>query len=430
MVLSFLVLLIILVNSVVLQEVSWLPCEFLEEHIQTGSDGHMETQHHRRNAMLQFGQPGDRAVNPESITFFVQAPGKTLDMRRYVNLAEHPPHCEIRRYSTGGIQVLWPGPGAQEQDVWFTCTLRHPTARFVLTAFLRHTPAMPVDPQEDHTTVLPIEDRDSVATAVTMLVLTKSPAVEVGLLREQVLHCQFAVDHGRPDLVLEWVLQRRGERSKLFHYASRSGQSEGGGVSLSSISKGDGSLRLPAVKMASEGTYICSVYVPPLYASLDMSLLIMESPRVSLSVGSSLTLEEGVEQKITCEAQGYYPLDVQLEWLKEQRSGGKLPEVLKNVLYSSHRHHSDGTYSLSAFFLLRPTPSDSGYTYTCRASHRSLQVPIRKSFTLTVTESADWASVLLGVVGIGFAALMMVLLVWMLRYLHAVKLEAKKKKPY
>lgn len=108
-----------------------------------------------------------------------------------------------------------------------------------------------------------------------MLVLTRTPSVQAGLLREQILHCQFAVDHGRPQLVLEWVLQHRGDRSKLFHYSSRSGQTEGSGVSLSGIGKGDGSLRIPAVTLSSEGTYVCSVYVPPLYATHNVVLQVM-----------------------------------------------------------------------------------------------------------------------------------------------------------
>ncbi|KAJ8256410.1 hypothetical protein COCON_G00185620 [Conger conger] len=429
MVTSFIVLLSTLIYSVLLEEVSWLPCELAEEQVETDLNGHLNTHYRYRNAMLQFGQPGDRAMNPDGITFFVTGSGKKLDMRRQVDLGVEALQCDIRRYSTGGIQVLWPGRGAQEQDIWFTCTLRH-SGHFVLTTFLRHTPATPIDAQEDHAKSHVIGDKDSIVTTAAMLVLTRTPAVDVGLLREQVLHCQFAVDHKAPDLVLEWVRQHRGERTKLFHHSSRSGQNTGAGVSPAAVGKGDGSLLLPAVSLSSEGTYVCSVYVPPLYATHDVVLQIMESPQVSLSTGASLTLQEGEEQKVVCEAQGYYPLDVHIEWLKEQRGGSHLPEVLKNVLFSSHRHHRDGTYSLSAFFLLHPSPTDSGSTYTCRVSHRSLRVPARKSFTLTVTESANWGSVFLGVVGFGLAGFMIVFLVWMLRYLHTLKQEAKKSKPY
>lgn len=110
-----------------------------------------------------------------------------------------------------------------------------------------------------------------------------------------------------------------------------------------------------------------------------------EPPRVTLNVGPVLSLTLGQEQKLVCDTQGYYPLDVTIEWLRESVGSGLVPEVLKNILYSSHRHHQDGTYSLSAFFLLRPGLKDSEYKYTCRVQHQSLRTPIRKSFTLIVT---------------------------------------------
>lgn len=84
-------------------------------------------------------------------------------MRRHFDQEVEALHCEIRRYSTGGIQVLWPGHGAQEQDIWFTCTLRH-SGSFVLTTFLRHTPATPISPQEDHSKSFAIGDKDSIIT--------------------------------------------------------------------------------------------------------------------------------------------------------------------------------------------------------------------------------------------------------------------------
>lgn len=110
-----------------------------------------------------------------------------------------------------------------------------------------------------------------------------------------------------------------------------------------------------------------------------------EPPRVTLNVGSSLSLTLGQDQKVVCDTQGYYPLDVTIEWLREPVGSGLMPQVLKNILYSSHRHHPDGTYSLSAFFMLQPDLEDTGYKYTCRVQHQSLRTPIRKSFTLIVT---------------------------------------------
>lgn len=114
-----------------------------------------------------------------------------------------------------------------------------------------------------------------------------------------------------------------------------------------------------------------------------------ESPRVSLNVNSELSLAEGELHRVDCVATDYYPLDVHMEWLKESLTPETthIPEVLKTlgiVTFSSHRHNPDGTYSLTAFILLEPTVQDSGYRYTCRVSHVALEMPILKSFTLTV----------------------------------------------
>lgn len=120
------------------------------------------------------------------------------------------------------------------------------------------------------------------------------------------------------------------------------------------------------------------------------SLMSSEPPRVSLNVGSTLSLVEGDEQKVVCEAESYYPLDVEIQWYEQdpgvsgQRVGAPLPRVLQNVLLSSHKHNQDKTFSLAAFFYLDASLKASGKQYTCSVSHTSLRMPIRKSFILEV----------------------------------------------
>lgn len=110
-----------------------------------------------------------------------------------------------------------------------------------------------------------------VSTA-TMVVLTRTPVIQVGLMKEQTLHCQFAVDHKQANVAVEWLHQWRGERTKVFIYSSRTGKSEGSGVSLKTLAAGDASLKLPLTKQTSEGTYICSVIIPPLNCDSDIVL--------------------------------------------------------------------------------------------------------------------------------------------------------------
>ncbi|XP_062408064.1 tapasin-related protein [Sardina pilchardus] len=407
-------------------QVPWLPCQFVDEYFVTNEEGHRETKYHHRDAGLQFGQLGDSLVHSELVTFLVTA--SKVDMRRYVKGGVDTLQCEVRRHSTDGILMRWPGLGAQEHDVWFTCTLRHTEGLFVITTFLRHSPSVPSGVQPDSEQRISVADKDTISTTAVMVVLTNTPSVDVGLMKEQTLNCEYAVDHKSAHLTVEWRLQRRGDRTKIFSYSSRTSKSEGSGVSMKALSRGDASLKVPLTKHASEGTYICSVYVPPLYGSHDINLHIMEPPRVSLSVSSELSLVEGAEQKVVCEATGYYPLDVHIEWLKESLNPGssRMPDVLKNVMFSSHRHHLDSTYSLSAFFLLKPTLQDSGYRYTCRVSHVALRVPIRKTFSLSVTEES---SALGYMVAVGFILAMIGILYVLLSKLHSVR-EANKRKPY
>ncbi|KAG5277226.1 hypothetical protein AALO_G00115140 [Alosa alosa] len=292
-------------------------------------------------------------------------------MRRYIKSGLDTLQCEVRRHYLDGTPERWPSLGAQEHDNWFTCTLRHTEGLFVITSFLTHSSNVPNVMQPDQW--VPVADKDIISTTAVMLMFSNTPTVVVGLMKEQTLNCEFAVDHKAAHLTVEWHLQRKGHRSKLFSYSSHTGQRE-----------------------TSEGTYVCSVHVPPIAGSHSMALQLMAlPPAVSLNVNSEVSLSEGELQMVACEATHYYPLDVHIEWLKESLTPGasRVPEVLNTlgiVMFSNHSNNPDGTYSLTAHFLLKPTPQDSGYSYTCRVSHDALQMPIRKSFTLSVTEKDSY----------------------------------------
>lgn len=95
-------------------------------------------------------------------------------------------------------------------------------------------------------------------------------------------------------------------------------------------------------------------------------------------------------QKVVCEVARYYPLDVEIVWYKQdpaarsQTAGSLLPTIIANTLLSSHKNNMDKTYSMSSFFYLSASLSDSGKQFTCKVSHKSLRVDIKKSFILTV----------------------------------------------
>lgn len=91
--------------------------------------------------------------------------GSKVDMRRYLEGDEDTLHCEVRRYSTGGIVMRWPITGAQDHDVWFTCTIRHTQGLFVITTFLRHTPTASAQGQVDYLQWITVNDRDLLTTS-------------------------------------------------------------------------------------------------------------------------------------------------------------------------------------------------------------------------------------------------------------------------
>uniref|UniRef100_A0A3B5ASW1 Ig-like domain-containing protein n=1 Tax=Stegastes partitus TaxID=144197 RepID=A0A3B5ASW1_9TELE len=243
-------------------------CQFIDEHVSLNNESHVDTQLIHREAMLQFGQTGDSAVNPRAVTFLVT--GSKLDLRRYMEGVEAEQlECEMRRYSTEGIHVRWPVQGAQGYNRWFSCTLRHSEGLFTVTGFLRHPSDQPPPGQQDYRRWPPIADGEILSTTGK---LNTVPSIR--LKQTCCLHCQFAIDHKGPNMTVEWHRQHRGERVKLFSHTSRSGRTEGTGVGLKDLAGGDASYNLQFTKMSSEATYICSVSVVPLFASVDVNLRI------------------------------------------------------------------------------------------------------------------------------------------------------------
>uniref|UniRef100_UPI0037E760D8 tapasin-related protein-like n=1 Tax=Semicossyphus pulcher TaxID=241346 RepID=UPI0037E760D8 len=412
-------------------QVSWLPCWFIDEHISSNSKGTMEAKYIHRRAVLKFGQKGDAPVYPDALTFLIT--GSKLELRRYLEgVEEEQMECELRRYSTQGIHVRWPVRAAHEYNRWFTCTLKHTEGLFTVTAFLRLPSDQPPSGQQEYHSWPVIEDREILTTTVTMVAKTKSPSVKAGLGSTQNLPCQFAVDHKAPNVTVEWYWQHRKERVKLFSHNGRTGQTQGSGVGMRSLEGGDASLSIPSTKMSSEGTYACSVAVKPLFIKMDISLHIEVAPRVSLNIGPTLSLQEGRVKRVICDAESYYPLDVEIFWYDQDLSASgsaltRLPKVLKNVGLSSHGHNTDMTYSLSAFLYLKASLKDSGRQFTCSVSHQSLRVPIKKSFILTVEEPSRWMFYLT----VGF---FLVALVFFLKKMLPYLLLARRKylpvKPY
>ncbi|XP_059685511.1 tapasin-related protein-like [Gavia stellata] len=332
---------------------------------------------------------------PDNIpSFIVQE--SSVDILQYANEDINMLDCRISPYFTADTQIIWPGREirASSLDSWFTCTIKHTAGKYTTTAFL-------VQEQKEENPnpgqLFPgIAERLHVSAR---LLLRTAPArLRLALAKDVRLDCAFSVDH-RADVTIQWVLQRKGgHKQRLFTYSGSSKQVEHVGhrveVALEEIPKGNASLLLRNTEMRDEGTYSCLVSVASLTGEQTIQLQIEEKPTVTVSV-NSLSLIEGEQHKLVCNIRHYYPHNIQAQWLRESKHSWKVPEIMKNVLSSSHRQSSNGTYSSSTYFVLTASLKDDGHKYTCRVDHPSLQSPIRRSVTVEVREATSTAWLLL-----------------------------------
>ncbi|XP_015736686.1 tapasin-related protein-like [Coturnix japonica] len=348
-------------------------------------------------------------------SFILQEPSVNIlqHMDEDINMLD----CRISPYFTANTQILWPGREVQAHglDTWFTCTIKHTAGKYAATAFL-------VQGHKDREHQTPGQLHQDIAEqthmSAVLAVRTRLPHVRTALGTDVVLDCSFSTEQ-RVAVAVRWALRQKGRQE-------RSITTSGGGRAemFPQEPRGNASLLLRRVELGDEGTYICTVQAAALALEQTVQLQITEKPTVTVNV-NSLSLVEGEQQKLVCDIRNYYPADIHVQWLREPRGGGQLPDAVPNVLTSSHRRSSNGTYSFSRFFLLTATLRDDGCTYTCRVEHPSLQASIRRSVTVAVraaeANSITWLLLLLlGLVGC---------LVASLHHLHKAR-STTKPKPY
>ncbi|XP_076211036.1 tapasin-related protein-like [Aptenodytes patagonicus] len=210
--------------------------------------------------------------------------------------------------------------------------------------------------------------------------------------------CALPTDH-RVDVTAQRVSgQKGGHGKRLFAYSGSIKQVERVArrpeMVLEEIPKGNASPLLRSMEMGDEGAYSCLASVAPLTGEQTIQLQREEKPTATINV-NSLSLLEGEQHKLVCNIGHYYPHDNQAQWLWEPKDTWKVPDVMKNVLSSSHWQSGNGTYSSSRYFLLTASLKDDGHKCTCWVDHPCLQSPVRRSVTVEVREATSTAWLLL-----------------------------------
>ncbi|XP_075450514.1 tapasin-related protein-like isoform X3 [Ascaphus truei] len=429
--LFFLILCMVIYGNQTFEDVTFreskkLPCLFEKRHTSENSQWVENKELTQLGAWLVLGSKSgsvQESFDSEGVRFILKDSSMTL--MSFLDNDADMLVCAIKSYFTNNIQILWPGIQTNNiVDLWFICTFKHIEGNFEVTTFLTQLPGRPL--VEENLQPHVSQDADTLYVLAVFTLSTQTPLIRTRLRKDVLLDCAFSVDH-QADVTVTWSLKMQGGQEKrLLSYNGSTKEVEyhikGVEMLVEEIPKGNASLLLRNVAVENQGLYSCSISVSSLYGDQKIRLEVIESPTVTINV-ASLSLVEGQEEKLVCDASYYYPLDVHIEWLREHQSKKFMPTVVKNVLFNSHKNNGDGTYSLSGFFMLTGSLQDDGVMFTCRVEHTSLKKPIRKSVRVTVAESTkwsygDWLLIML-------IATLSVLLLYMFKYLRTVKSSSK-----
>ncbi|XP_041124394.1 tapasin-related protein isoform X2 [Polyodon spathula] len=342
--------------------------------------------------------------DPEALIFEVEVTSASIpgaESLLHADCNEQEVTCEISQY--------YPQHEVPEA-AWFICSLQVEGGGVSATMVMRTQPItgeVGVEPHKQKKLDLPLSDSGTIQLAAQFSVFTSMPSVSTALGGAVLLDCGFTGEQHTQEVQVEWRVQHKGNGRRVLHFRgdTNEGVSDRPGAQIDSarlVAHRNASLLLPGFQVADEGTYICIVTAGPYQAQQVIQVQVQEPPSVNL-VPEALQLQEGVTERLSCEINRYYPLDVQVVWTQSpsssphsspspfsssSSSSSPPPSHLPHIYFSSHRQHSDGTYSLSAYVLVNPSSCDAGTNFTCSVSHPSLSEPLTASLTVTLPEES------------------------------------------
>ncbi|KAG9276548.1 tapasin-related protein-like isoform X1 [Astyanax mexicanus] len=248
---------------------------------------------------------------------------------------------------------------------------------------------------------LPLSQWGTLLTEAVFVVFSRSPSLAAPLGDDALLDCGYRQKDTsqNQDVGLEWRWQYKGNGKRILEIKAQGVDSEEGtqvvhkereGVSADSvllIRDGNASLTMKKLKVSDEGTYICTISTGAFQTQQIIQLHITKPPNVFLTEKKVMFQDES-PQKLSCHCERYYPLDVHVEWISQTPSETEAISLTEKASLSSHRQHSDGTFSLSSFLFIRPSEHPPGTVLTCRVSHFALQTPSDVSLTVDPPEPA------------------------------------------
>ncbi|NXD14814.1 TPSNR protein, partial [Nothocercus nigrocapillus] len=330
--------------------------------------------------------PQEKTDSASHIVFEASAPLVSIphaESLLHADCNEEEVNCEISPYN---FHEHGKGP------CWFMGTLRLSSG--ISIALVLRGPHCSNEQVEKPDAILhpklriPLSKKGTVLTTVEFQSSSRNTSLQTQLGSLVTLDCRFALAPSSPLSSLEWRRQHRGSGRSLFWYqaGSTSARAEPKvNVDLPQLlGSGDASLNLQGVSVRDEGTYICLVSTPQHQIQHIIQLQVAEPPRVRV-IPAQLSFERDVTTTLTCNIDGYYPLDVSVSWT--QKTAEDEAEItLPSTRFSSHLQNHDGTYSISSYLSISSATVQAPATYSCRVSHVALEEPISVSAYLKATE--------------------------------------------
>ncbi|XP_072905588.1 uncharacterized protein [Hemitrygon akajei] len=228
-----------------------------------------------------------------------------------------------------------------------------------------------------------------------------------------VLECKVT-DFGMPVLDLsnvgvQWLYGSQRKEIYTFNARTITSKRSGATISETELQKGDASLYLPNIQLSEAGEYTCVVLVTPDKVEKSSQVVVLAKPKVLLST-QHITILNGTEKSVWCDATEFYPQNHEIFWEKISRR--KAARLERRVCTGAAVSNNDGTFNVSSNIIIEPTPKDDGNIYKCTVRHQSLPDELSQEVKLTVEvsepESTSTAAVvifaLLGVFGLLIAA--------------------------
>ncbi|XP_063289701.1 tapasin-related protein [Pelobates fuscus] len=245
-----------------------------------------------------------------------------------------------------------------------TCELSHLYTEFYVVHLrlpdLSLSILLRVEQQDRDLTEISEEEKIIVPVTVDLLLSSFPPSHLTSTSKDISLNCELW--GSSEEIKVEWHLQSGGKGQMIV-------PEEGTRISIepgTSQNSQEMSLNIKGVRVQDEGTYICTVNTKRHQMQQIIKLQVRDPPLVTLSLTGS------PQPRLVCRTDRYYPLDVEISWLR----GGEQFTHDSHVT-SSHRMNIDGTFNLTSYLSVPIPPTGAPPDiYTCSVSHISISDPI------------------------------------------------------